>query len=196
MMNASNTRFTEMEEAKMKVIILLANGFEEVEAIAQIDFLRRAGIEIDTVSIHDSREIVGQSRIIVIADKLFSEMNPDFYDAVILPGGKAGMLNLQQDARVQEMLVDFHKRGKVIAAICASPSILGKLHLLDGRRCVCYPGFESNLTGASVVDERVVIDGTIITSKGPGTSFDFAIAIIKVLGGTALAEEIASKTQM
>lgn len=118
---------------KMKVIILLANGFEEVEALAQVDFLRRAGIEVDTVSIHETLEVIGQSKITIIADNLYTQINQDDYDAVILPGGKIGMLNLQDDTRVLELIKKYYERQKVIAAICAAPSILGKLNLLAGK---------------------------------------------------------------
>ena len=117
----------------MKVIILLANGFEEVEALAQVDFLRRAGIEVDTVSIHETLEVIGQSKITIIADNLYTQINQDDYDAVILPGGKIGMLNLQDDTRVLELIKKYYERQKVIAAICAAPSILGKLNLLAGK---------------------------------------------------------------
>lgn len=180
----------------MKVIILLANGFEEVEALAQVDFLRRAGIEVDTVSIHETLEVIGQNKITIIADNLYTQINQDDYDAVILPGGKIGMLNLQEDTRVLALIKKYYEGQKVIAAICAAPSILGKLNLLVGKKCICYPGFEDYLCGANLINERVVIDGNIITSKGPGTSFDFAIAIIQKLCGATLAQEIYTKTQM
>ena len=180
----------------MKAIVLLANGFEEVEGIAQIDYLRRAGIEVTSASIHEDKRIIGQSMIAVEADEILSKINISEYDLVVLPGGLKGMENLRENKQVMELIKNYDEEKKWIAAICAAPSILGELGILNNRNCICYPGFENRLQGGKIVNEKVVQDGHIITSKGPGTSFDFAIKMIEALCGREKADEIAKKTQM
>ena len=180
----------------MKAIVLLANGFEEVEGIAQIDFLRRAGIEVTSVSIMEDKRVIGQSMIAVEADEILDKISISEYDMVVLPGGLKGMENLRHNEQVMELIKTFDKDKKWIAAICAAPSILGDLGMLKDRNCICYPGFEDRLQCGKIVDEKVVQDEHIITSKGPGTSFDFAIKMIEVLCGREKADEIVEKTQM
>lgn len=180
----------------MKAIVLLANGFEEMEGVIQIDYLRRAGIEVVTASITEDRRIVGQSGIAVEADDLLSKVNGEEYDIVVLPGGLKGMENLRDNEQVTELIKSFDAEKKWIAAICASPSILGEMGILKNRNCICYPGFENRLQGGKIVNEKVVQDGHIITSKGPGTSLDFAVKMIEVLCGKEKASEIVKATQM
>lgn len=180
----------------MKVIILLANGFEELEAITQIDYLRRAGVEVTTASIRGEKKVIGQSMIALEADEILSEVNYEEYDMVVLPGGVKGMENLRANEQVIHLIKSYDEKKKWIAAICAAPSILGELGLLNNRNCICYPGYENRLQGGRIVNERVVQDGHIITSKGPGTSLDFAIKIVEALCGAKKASEIAAKTQM
>ena len=180
----------------MKAIVLLANGFEEVEGIAQIDFLRRAGIEVTSVSVTEEKRIIGQTMIPVEADEILKNINISEYDIVVLPGGVKGMENLRENKQVVKLIKTFDKEKKWIAAICAAPSILGELGILKNRNCICYPSFEDRLQGGKIVNEKVVQDEHIITSKGPGTSLDFAIKIIEALCGNEKAAEIAKKTQM
>ena len=180
----------------MKAIVLLANGFEEVEGIVQIDYLRRAGIEVTSVSITEDKRIIGKSMIVVEADEILSKIDRTQYDMVVLPGGLKGMENLRENEQVIQLIKAYHKEKKWIAAICAAPSILGELGILKDRNCICYPGFEDRLQGGKIVNEKAVRDEHIITSKGPGTSFDFAIKMIEALCGGEKAAEIIRQTQM
>lgn len=175
-----------------KVFIFLSEGFEEIEAIAPIDILRRANIPVTTVSITDQREVIGAHNITIVADQIFTET--DFTDPayLVLPGGLNGMLNLKAHKGVAELLQQQHQADGNIAAICASPTILGKLGILEGKSAVCYPGFEENLKGANLSQELVVKDQHIITGKGPGAAIPFALKIVETLKGKAVADEIAN----
>lgn len=179
----------------MKAIVFFANGFEEVEAITQVDFLRRGGIDTIAASIHDKKELKGAHGITFIADALLSDLRADEYDIVVLPGGYDGMMNLKASAQVAQILKDFNTKKKWIAAICASPSVLGYHGLVEGVKCTCYPGFEKEMTGGICLSDKVVVDGHIITSKGPGTSIDFALKIIELLQSKETAQKIASDAQ-
>lgn len=171
--------------------IFLADGFEEIEGLTVVDLLRRAGIETDTISIMDSKEIKGAHNIIVYADKLFKEIGDKDYDMLVLPGGMPGTLNLGAHQGVIALVEKFAAEGKNISAICAAPSVLGDHGILKGKRAVCYPGFEERLTGAIVSKEKVEVDQNIITSRGMGTAIDFGLAIIEKL----LNKEAALKIQ-
>ena len=176
----------------MKVFIFLANGFEEIEAIAPIDVLRRAELDVVTVSISDCKTVEGAHGIKVKADQLFTETTFGENDYYILPGGLDGMLNLSVHEGVNELLRKQHSAGKKLAAICASPSVLGKLGILEGTEATCYPGFENKLTGASISTKSVVEDSNIITGKGPGVAIEFALKIVETLKGKAVADEVAA----
>lgn len=178
-----------------KVYIFLADGFEEIEGLTVVDLLRRADIDITMVSITGNLEITGSHQILVKCDELFEKA--DFSDAgmLVLPGGKTGTDNLSVHEGLDRLLKDFSSKGKLLSAICAAPSVLGRKGLLKARRAICYPGFEEYLTGAAIVDEAVVVDGNIITSKGMGTAIDFSLEIIKTLKGEADAAKIASSIQ-
>jgi len=178
-----------------KVYIFLADGFEEIEGLTVVDLLRRADIDITMVSISGRPEIVGSHNIIVKSDMLFEDADFSDADMLVLPGGKVGTDNLAAHEGLDRLLKDFASKGKLLAAICAAPSILGKKGLLKGKKAICYPGFEEYLTGAVVTDDAVVTDGNIITSKGLGTAIDFALAIIKKLKTEADAAKIASSIQ-
>ncbi|MBC8015542.1 MAG: DJ-1/PfpI family protein [Sporomusaceae bacterium] len=179
----------------MKVYLQLADGFEEIEAISTVDILRRADIEVQMVSIMDKKEVVGAHNITVVADILFE--NADYTDVgmIILPGGGGGTQKMAEHAGLKQQITKQAMEGKWIAAICAAPTILGKLGLLEGKSAACYPGCESQLTGANVsTSPRVIVDGRIITSRGPGTSFEFGLKIVEVLKGLELANRL--KEQM
>lgn len=180
----------------MKVLVLFANGFEEVEAVTQVDFLRRAGVEVTTASITKDRMVVGTFGIAMQTEVVLNEIDTDIFDMVVLPGGLKGMENLKACKEVSDLLIRYNEQGKWLAAICASPSILGNLGLLENKNAVCYPGHEQNLTGAMIQEDDVVVDGNIITSKGPATSLSFALKLIEVLCGEEKANEIGLKTQM
>lgn len=176
----------------MKAYIFLANGFEEIEAIAPIDILRRAGIEIETVSISNQKKVTGAHNIPIVADKLFSEINVAVDDFLILPGGMPGTSNLMAHKELNELLKKQHDAGKNIAAICAAPSLLGKLGILEGKEAISYPGFEKNLLGAKISDKTVVKSGNIITGKGPGVAISFALKIVEIIRGKNMAKEVAT----
>ncbi len=174
-----------------QVYLFLANGFEEIEAIAPIDILRRAEIKTTVVSISDEKAVTGAHGVIVLADKTFDQTIFDDNAYYVLPGGYDGMLNLNAHDGVKKLLKEQHERGEKLAAICAAPTVLGELGILEGKEAICYPGFEQNLSGATISDKSVVEDGNIITGKGPGVAIDFALKIVETLKGKDLADDIA-----
>ncbi len=176
----------------MKVFIFLANGFEEIEAIAPIDILRRAELDVVTVSISDSKMVEGAHGVKVEADQIFTETSFGENDYYVLPGGYDGMMNLSAHQGVNELLTKQHAAVKKLAAICASPSVLGKLGILEGKEAICYPGFEEKLTGATISTKTVVEDGNVITGKGPGVAVQFALKIVETLKGKDVAENVAA----
>jgi len=160
----------------MRLIVPLAEGFEEIEAIAVIDILRRANIKVDVVGIED--EIVaGRNSVKVLCDKIIGDVKPDDYDGIVLPGGNPGYRNLENSQIVVNFVKVLNSKGKLIAAICASPLILEKLGILEGKRATCYPTLKDKLK--NYVDERVVVDKNVITSQGPGTAMEFALEIVR-----------------
>ncbi len=164
------------------VILFLADGFEEIEALATVDILRRCGVEVKTVSIRDMHSVMGAHHIPVAADLCLKDICGGELDAVILPGGMPGADHLQESAGVNRALEECAGRNGLLAAICAAPKVLGAAGFLKGKRATCFPGFEKELTGAEVRKERVVEDGNVITSRGAGTAHDFAFAIAAWLG--------------
>lgn len=174
----------------MKVALLLANGFEEIEALTPLDMLRRAGVTAYTVGI-GGEIITGSHGIKVIADTTDALTTPDDYDAVILPGGMPGATNLDASPFTDEILRSVNKKGGLIAAICAAPLVLGRRGMLSGRSATCYPGFENELTGAISSDAAVVCDGNVITARGMGVALDFAKAIVTKLCGSDTAATIS-----
>lgn len=171
--------------------VFLAEGFEEIEAISVIDILRRAEIEVTTVGV-GGKTVVGTHGIPVIADKCTCEGLADDIEAVILPGGMPGTNNLGADETVKKYIDYAVKNNKLVCAICAAPMVLGAQGVLQGKKAVCYPGCEGNLTGAQVVNELVVVDGNVITSKGPGTAAEFGLKIAEVIKGKAVAAQVRS----
>ena len=164
------------------VAIILENGFEEIEAITPYDLLNRAGIKCDLVSTK-SNEVTGAHGINIGA-KLISSF--DNYDMIVLPGGMPGAKNLSENEIVLDAINDFADKDKFIAAICASPAlVLTKTNVIEGKKVTCYPGMEENFKNSDYQNKKVVVDGKIITSQGPATSIDFALALIEALGGDA-----------
>lgn len=167
------------------VYLFLAEGFEEIEALATVDFLRRCDIEVVTAGV-GSQDVTGAHDITVLADTVDSMLvKSNDVEAVVLPGGMPGTLNLQKSQSVLEMLDFADKQGIVIAAICAAPSVLGQKGLLDGKKATCFPGFEQQLGKAEFTGAPVEVDGNIITSKGAGCTIDFAATIAQKLIGEA-----------
>jgi 4-methyl-5(b-hydroxyethyl)-thiazole monophosphate biosynthesis len=178
-----------------KVIVFLADGFEEVEAITPIDYLRRAGIEVTTVSISGSRTVKGAHNVSVDADAVLAKLgpvDPAAWDGVLLPGGMPGSTNLAASPEAGAVLKAFSVAGKLVCAICAAPAyVLAPLGILAGKRFTCYPGAEERVSGAKWSDEPVVVDGSLITSRAAGTAGAFAVAIVTKLAGEAKSREIA-----
>ena len=169
----------------------LADGFEEVEALAVVDVLRRAECEVKTVSIMDSKTVMGAHGIPVTADMMFAES--DFADAelLVLPGGLPGAEYLSDHEGLVKLLKKQNDSGKRIAAICASPALVfGRHGLVNGKKATCYPGLEEKLTGAQPVDDIVVTDGNVTTSKGPATAVAFGLELAKIMAGEAKADEV------
>ncbi|KAA6340642.1 putative cysteine protease YraA [termite gut metagenome] len=168
--------------------VFFVDGFEEIEAIATVDILRRGGLNAKMISVTNDKTVTGSHGIPVICDHLFSET--DFIDGgmLILPGGTVA---LGKHEGLCKLLVNFAEHDKPIAAICAAPSILGTLGLLKGKKAVCYPGFEKYLEGAELTGEQVAKDGNMITGKGPGATVEFALTIIEMIAGKDKAEELA-----
>ncbi len=173
------------------IYMFLADGFEEVEALCPLDILRRANLEVTTVGIGGKDVIRGAHGIIVhadIPDIMYRDASPDM---LILPGGMPGSKNLDESRIVDSALRAASRKGAYLAAICAAPMVLGKRGLLDGKKAVCFPGFEEYLTGASIAtDATVVRDGNIITAKGMGAAFDFGLELVRCFKDDSTAENI------
>ena len=169
-------------EFDMKIAILLADGFEEVEALTPIDLLRRANLDLDIIGI-EKELITGAHGIKVFADIISCDADASLYNAVILPGGMPGTLNLDKSDFTDRILNSVASKNGRIAAICAAPLILGKRDLLKGKEAICYPGFEGELIGASLSEKSVVTDGLITTAKGMGVALDFAKELVALFCG-------------
>lgn len=176
------------------VYVFLAEGFEEIEALGTVDILRRAGLTVHTVGI-GGKVICGSHGIAVTADLSEEESKQASPEAVILPGGLPGADHLEASQTVQQALDAAAANGAVIGAICAAPFILGHKGLLKGKQAVCYPGYEAELTGASVRQEPAVTDGRIVTGKGAGAVFDFALALVSVLVSPEKAAQLREAMQ-
>jgi 4-methyl-5(b-hydroxyethyl)-thiazole monophosphate biosynthesis len=165
------------------IYMFLANGFEEVEALCPLDLLRRAGLEVTTVAVGGGELVVGAHGIAVqadIPDTLYRDAHPDM---IILPGGMPGTRNLDESRVVDSALRAATACDAPIAAICAAPMVLGKRGYLQGKRAICFPGFEEHLIGATIANDRVVRDGKIITAAGMGVALEFGLALVAMLKG-------------
>lgn len=172
------------------VYVFLAHGFEEIEALTAVDLMRRADIQVKTVSIMGEKLVYGAHGIGVEADILFMEANFKQCEMLVFPGGMPGTTNLCNHKDLIEEVQAFSKTGKTVAAICAAPMVLAKAGLFDGHEATIYPGMEEELVGAVPTEGNVVKSGNLITSKGPGTAMDFALALIADRKGEAKALEI------
>jgi 4-methyl-5(b-hydroxyethyl)-thiazole monophosphate biosynthesis len=176
------------------VYVFLANGFEIIEALAPVDMMKRAGIEVKTVGV--TGEIVKSScGVEVCTDMVIDDF--DFYDVegIVLPGGMPGTLNLENNSSVQKAIDNAVNTNTLIGAICAAPSILGHKGLLNDKEATCFPGFEDALQGATLSNEYVITDGNIITARGAGVCIDFGLEIVKAIKGDEVANEIRKSIQ-
>ncbi|MDA3881448.1 MAG: DJ-1/PfpI family protein [Prolixibacteraceae bacterium] len=178
------------------IAIQLANGFEEMEAIVPADVWRRAGFQIELVSITGSLNVTGAHDITVVADKHFDEVNHKAFDMIFLPGGVTGAKNLDSHEGLKKQLLEFAANDKTLGAICAAPLVLGHNNLLQGKKATCFPGFESELIGAHHTGNSVEADGNIITGKGAGVAMQFALNVVARFKGQEFADKLAAKMQI
>lgn len=177
------------------VYAFLATGLEEVECLGVVDILRRGGIEVKLVSVTGERMVTGAHQITIQADALIEDVDVSKAELLFLPGGVPGTPNLAACETLCTWLKEFNAEGKGLAAICAAPSVLGQLGLLDGKRATCYPGFEAQLTGAAVVGDGVVTDGNVTTARGLGYAIDLGLELLKRMAGAEKAQAIKDAIQ-
>lgn len=177
-----------------KFLVFIADGSEEVEVITVVDYLRRAGIEVDLVSVMEKREIVGAHGIKIEADKLLSDIDSAIYDGVYSPGGLPGAYNIRDREEVLEIYRSLDKDGKIVSALCAAPTVLDRAGLLKDRNFTCYPGFEENIEDGNLLDKNIVVDGNLVTGKGPALAAEISYALIEMLLGTEKRREIEEDT--
>lgn len=174
-----------------KIWTFLAQGFEEVEALTVVDILRRAKFEVTTVSVTEDLFVTSSHNVVVKADKMFRELEPELPDMIFLPGGMPGTLNLGAHEGLKQLILDAVSQEKIMAAVCAAPSVYGQMGLLKGRKATCYPGFEEQLLGAEYLGEPVVVDGNFVTSQGMGTCIPLGLKLVELLS----SEEDAIKVK-
>lgn len=174
-----------------KVYIFLADGFEDIEGLTVVDLMRRADIDIRTISIKESREVTTSHGITLMTDGIFNETDFSDADMLVLPGGMPGTRYLGEYGPLCDLLTEHYGKGGRIAAICAAPSVFAELGFLKGRKATSYPSFMDRLDGAETVTDSVVVDGNVTTSRGMGTAIDFGLTLISQLLGAEKAQEIA-----
>lgn len=172
------------------VFVFLTTGFEEIEALATIDVLRRGELNVKSVSLTDSKQVMGGHQIQVIADLMFDQVDFSQAAMLVLPGGT---VKFNEHENMKKEVLAFANKGEKVAAICASPMVLGGLGLLKGKNATAYPGFEQYLEGATLqTDKAVVVDGNITTGRGPGLTIDFALSIVEQLAGKEKRDAVAA----
>lgn len=171
--------------------VMLAEGFEEIEAVSIIDVLRRAEVDVTTVGV-GSKNITGTHGIPMTADRCTCMVLPEDIEGVILPGGMPGTNNLMESEAVKEYIDYCVKNDKWITAICAAPMVLGKYGVLNGKKAVCYPGCEGNLFCGEVGSDIVTVDGKVVTSKGPGTASEFGLKLAELFKNKETADSVRS----
>ena len=173
-----------------KIGIFMADGCEEIEGLTVVDIARRAGIEIDTISITGKPVVTSSHKVTFETDTTKEEADFASYDGIVLPGGMPGTMHLLENETVNAVIRKFAEEGKMVAAICAAPSVLGAAGLLEGKHATCHPGFEEKLTGATTSEDEVVVDGNIITSRGMGTAIPFAFEIMRYFTDDETVEHV------
>lgn len=179
----------------MKSLIFLANGFETCEALITVDMLRRAGITIDTVTLNADKRVTSSHQVEIFADYTLDQVDPSEYDLLILPGGKVGTKNLEEDERVIDAVKNHIKNNKLMAAICAAPSILGHLGKLREKKYTCYPTFDEASFGGEYMDILAIKDGKLITARGMGATIEFAREIIREVAGEEVLKQVENGMQ-
>lgn len=172
------------------IYVFLATGFEEVEAIAPIDVLRRAGLQVTTVSITDELTVVGAHGMGMVADTLFADNDYSDADLLFLPGGLPGSTNLNAHQGLRQLILDHHAAGKALAAICAAPMVYGNLGLAQGKRMTCYPGCEQYLVGADYTANLIERDGLMFTGKGPAAALALGYMLVEYFCGEDVADQL------
>ena len=172
------------------VFIHLAEGFEEIEALTPCDLLRRVDVDVKLVSVTGEKTVQGAHGIRVEADMLFEDADYKECSMIVLPGGLPGAFNLQDHTGLEAEIRRFAEEGRPLAAICAAPLVFGAHDVLHGKKATIYPGMEAHLEGAEAIDQPVVCDGSLITSQGPGTAMDFALAIVNFFRGEEVTAEL------
>lgn len=178
-----------------KIYVFLAEGFEEIEALAPVDILRRGNQEVVTTSVTGTLWVTSSHGITVQADLLFEEADLSDADVLLLPGGMPGSKNLNEHEGVRQALLTHAEKGRLIGAICAAPMVLGSLGLLEGRRATCSPGFEIYLTNAEYTHALVTVDGNIVTGEGPAASMPYAYQLLSMLAGEDISRKLQVKMQ-
>ena len=172
-----------------KVLVLLAQGCEEIEAVTIIDILRRAGIEVTSAGL-DNLPVKASHGVVLVPDTTLDTAQHQSFDMIVLPGGLPGTDNLKADTRVIALLQKMAQQGKYVAAICAAPSVLAAAGLLDGRKATCYPTCLDRFPQVNLQPDAVVEEGNLITSRSPGTAMDFALALVERLSGEAKRQDV------
>lgn len=180
--------------AEKRVLVILADGFEEVEALSPVDVLRRSGAAVTVAALEyeaGTRSVRGAHDMHVVCDALLADVAGQAFDAIVLPGGMPGAENLHRSALVTKVIHDTLDRGDLVCAICASPAyVLAPAGVLDGKKATCYPGCESVAPSVGFTGDRVVKDGNVITSAGPGTALEFGLKISETLFGSGMSEKL------
>jgi 4-methyl-5(b-hydroxyethyl)-thiazole monophosphate biosynthesis len=178
-----------------KALVFLATGFEEIETVTIVDVLRRANIDVTVAGLQLS-PIEGKHKIKIIPDKNVDDVNVNDFDAIVVPGGNPGYKNLRKDPRVINIIKKAFELNKLVAAICAAPAVLSDAGILQGKACTIYPGMDDELEagGGKPKHDNIVIDGNIVTSRGPATALPFAIKLVEILVGKQDADTVSKKT--
>lgn len=173
-----------------RILVPLGNGFEELEAISVIDVLRRTGCEVVIASLNENLEVISQGKVKIIAQMLLSQIQVEDFDGVVLPGGWEGTQNFIASSQLSQIIHELKNQNKIIAAICAAPFALFKMGILGEKNFTCYPGIEKMIDNPNYTQRNVVVDGNLITSRGPATALEFALHLGEVFAGKEKAKEV------
>ncbi len=178
----------------MKTIFVhFADGFEDIEALTPVDVLKRAGYDVKMISVTGNKLVSSNHDVRLQTDILFEDADYSNADVLVMPGGMPGAATLNGHEGLRSKIIEHNNAGKLLAAICAGPMVLGQLGLLKGKTVTCYPGFEEKLTGANVTGNLVEVDGNFITGKGPGAAMKFSFTLVEKLSSKDKADELAKK---